>query len=281
MKQIYFWIIAFVITLFSAYYQRISGPTYPKKQKFIFYDTTINFKLLRSFEQDDAPIKINIPNELDAKLYFRKYPSTDSFEIIKFNKSDSNQIALLPKQAPAGKLQYYIIISSKDKIYYTNESNPVVIRFKGRVPKLVLIIHIIFIFATMLFANITGLFAIFKKDKQKILGQITLMLLLIGGAIFGPIVQKFAFGHFWTGIPLGWDLTDNKTLVALIAWILAVVLNLKKQRRWITIVAAILTLIIFAIPHSLFGSQLNYNTGKVIQGFLLLIVSINHLNFKK
>ncbi len=41
----------------------------------------------------------------------------------------------------------------------------------------------------------------------------TLGLLLVGGMILGPVVQKYAFGVFWTGVPWGWDLTDNKTLV--------------------------------------------------------------------
>jgi hypothetical protein len=40
--------------------------------------------------------------------------------------------------------------------------------------------------------------------------------------ILGPVVQYYAFGEFWTGVPFGWDLTDNKTLVAVIFWALAV-----------------------------------------------------------
>ncbi len=48
--------------------------------------------------------------------------------------------------------------------------------------------------------------------------------------ILGPIVQKYAFGELWTGIPFGWDLTDNKTLIAFLFWILAVIMNRKKER---------------------------------------------------
>ncbi len=58
----------------------------------------------------------------------------------------------------------------------------------------------------------------------------TLFLFIAGGMILGPLVQYFAFGELWTGIPFGWDLTDNKTLIALIFWILAVVMNRKKDR---------------------------------------------------
>ena len=84
--------------------------------------------------------------------------------------------------------------------------------------------------------------------------------------ILGPIVQKYAFGEFWAGIPYGWDLTDNKTLIAFVAWIVAIVFNRKKQKRWLIVVAALVTIIIFSIPHSMYGSELNYQTGTIQQG---------------
>jgi len=84
--------------------------------------------------------------------------------------------------------------------------------------------------------------------------------------IMGPLLQLYAFGDLWTGIPFGWDLTDNKTLIAYVAWIVALIMNRKGVNyRWI-IVATIVTLIIFSIPHSMFGSEFNYATGSVTQG---------------
>jgi hypothetical protein len=88
--------------------------------------------------------------------------------------------------------------------------------------------------------------------------------------ILGPIMQKYAFGEFWTGIPFGWDLTDNKTLIALIFWIIAVVMNRKKERPLYTILAAAVLLVIFSIPHSVLGSELDYSSGKVTQGLLMM-----------
>ena len=91
-------------------------------------------------------------------------------------------------------------------------------------------------------------------------------MLLIGGMIFGPITQNFAFGDYWTGVPYGWDLTDNKTLFAFVVWIIAMFGNRKTDRPWLALLAAIFVLIIFSIPHSLYGSELDHTTGKVIQG---------------
>ncbi|MEI6614889.1 MAG: hypothetical protein WCL37_08320, partial [Chrysiogenales bacterium] len=82
-----------------------------------------------------------------------------------------------------------------------------------------------------------------------------------GGLILGPLVQKYAFGAFWTGFPLGHDLTDSKTLLAVMVWLGA--FFLRKKSRWWTLLATVLMIVIYLIPHSLLGSELNYQTGKV------------------
>jgi hypothetical protein len=87
--------------------------------------------------------------------------------------------------------------------------------------------------------------------------------------ILGPLVQNYAFGELWTGIPFGWDLTDNKTLIALIFWILAVYMNRKSDKPVYTVLAAVILLLVYSIPHSLFGSQLDYASGQVTQGMIL------------
>jgi uncharacterized BrkB/YihY/UPF0761 family membrane protein len=124
-------------------------------------------------------------------------------------------------------------------------------------------------FVAMLFSTLAGLMAVFRYPKFKKYGVLTLILFAIGGIVFGPIVQYYAFGDLWTGIPFGWDLTDNKTLIALVVWIVAVVMNRKSDKPVYTILAAVILLIVFSIPHSLFGSQLDYASGEVTQGLIL------------
>jgi hypothetical protein len=46
-------------------------------------------------------------------------------------------------------------------------------------------------------------------------------------------------------------------------------MNRKKERPVYTVVAAVVLLMVFSIPHSLFGSQLDYTTGEVTQGIIL------------
>ena len=88
-------------------------------------------------------------------------------------------------------------------------------------------------------------------------------LLVLGGFVFGPIVQKYAFDIFWSGFPFGGDLTDNKTLFAAIALLVAVVTGKKKWNRWAVVVAMAVMFAIFSIPHSMRGSELNHQTGVI------------------
>jgi len=79
--------------------------------------------------------------------------------------------------------------------------------------------------------------------------------------ILGPIVQKYAFGDLWTGFPFGYDLTDNKVLIAVVFWVAA--FFLKKKSKWWVLAAAVIMLIIYLIPHSVLGSELDYDSGKM------------------
>jgi hypothetical protein len=90
----------------------------------------------------------------------------------------------------------------------------------------------------------------------------TILSLLLGGFILGPLVQWYAFGVWWSGVPFGYDWTDNKVLVELIFWLLALYLNRGERRdRQSVVLAGIITLVVYFIPHSIFGSEYDYRTG--------------------
>jgi hypothetical protein len=97
----------------------------------------------------------------------------------------------------------------------------------------------------------------------------TVALMSVGGMMLGPIVQKQAFGAYWTGFPWGYDLTDNKTLIMWIVWVGAAAVlqwrrDWKRAGRGVVMVAALVMMVVYLIPHSLRGSQLDY--GQVDQG---------------
>jgi len=261
-----FWALATIITLSAAYYQRTTGPTYPRSGKFIDNVNVFKYKLQRTCDTGkNLEIRIPIKNNTQGYLFYKRNNTPDKFTVIKMNNQNDTLIASLPTQPPAGKLLYTIrLLTSNEKSVLTE--NPVVARFKGSVPLYILIPHILFMFLAMFFSNYTGLIAIGNRPKKFKWAIVTIVITFIGGLILGPVVQKYAFGELWTGIPFGWDLTDNKTLIGFAGWVIAIIANYKKERRGWFIFAAILTLIVYSIPHSMFGSQLDYNSGVIKQG---------------
>lgn len=289
MKKFILWFLAFIITIFAAYYQRKTGPTYPKAMNVDINDSTYELKLVRSLGLDERPeVRLKIADTtVKAKLHFRRYKTTDEYTVSEFrykvypvNSLVMNSIfkiteekgfyAAVPQQPPAGKLEYFIELADSKGTQFLLKDNPLIIRFKGSVPSFILVPHIFFMFLAMLFSTLAGLMGITRDPLYKKYSWWTMIILIAGGMILGPLVQKFAFGELWTGVPFGWDLTDNKTLIALIFWIIAVAMNRKKDRPLFTILAAVVLLLIFSIPHSMFGSELDYASGQVTQGFILI-----------
>ena len=275
MKKWIVGILAFLITIGAAIYQKYTGPTYPKTISFIHQDKAISYTLPRSHETtDDCPVVLDKKFKTEnGFLYYKRYPTNDAYTKIPFSQSkDGGRLtAFLPKQPASGKLIYYIELYDRNKLIFSNADNQNIIRFKGHVPPYILIPHIIFMFFAMFFSTYTALRIVARLSYKRFI-WITLALLILGGLFFGPIVQKYAFGFYWTGIPFGWDLTDNKTLIAFIFWVYAVIRNMKHENKNSVFVAAIVTLIIFSIPHSMFGSQLDYSTGKMTQGIIWLFL---------
>ncbi len=265
-------VLAVLLTAGAVFYQRMTGPTYTKEVTFTFNDQNYQLTLPRSHSNNTTDCIIKLERKeltLSANLIYKKFPSDQAYDTLPFNREGDVLTVVVPSQPPAGKLQYYIQVYNGSLSTDVTKENPVVIRFKGNVPSHWLIVHIIFIFLAMLLSNFTGFLALFGNYKFRVFSMLTLFCLILGGLVFGPIVQKYAFGVYWSGVPFGFDLTDNKTLISFIFWIIAVIFNMKKERPGLTIIAAIVTIIIFSIPHSLFGSQLDHSTGQITTGWIL------------
>jgi len=272
MKIVFYWVLAVLITFAAIIYQRKTGPTYDKKVKVTIDNQEYKFKLIRSHGgTTDCKLELLMPDQNVAGiLTYKKYPTNDEWTNIEMVRQNDVLSGSLPNLPPAGKYEYKIILKKGEQNFDLTDGNSVLIRFKGDVPGSVLIPHIILMFFAMFLGNVAGIMALFKHNKYKFYGTLTVIFLFIGGMILGPLVQKYAFGEFWAGVPFAWDLTDNKTLVAFLFWVLAFFMNRTKERPVYTIVASIVMLIVYSIPHSMFGSQLDPETGKVIQGWIQL-----------
>ncbi|MGB8951664.1 MAG: hypothetical protein WCC06_03230 [Candidatus Aminicenantales bacterium] len=262
MKKFLFWFLAVIITLGSLVYQRRTGPTSPLRGKATIGDAVIHYRLPRSAENtSDCEVRIQVPvADITGYLEYKRFKTGDAWTKIPLERKESRLAAHLPSQPAAGKLAYRVILTKGREEAALPDRSSAIIRFRKPVPAPILILHVVVMFLALLFSTRAGLAALDRGSHPRKLALAAVLLLFIGGFLLGPLVQKFAFGPLWTGFPLSTDLTDNKTLIAMIGWIAAIVAGRKGKpaRGWI-LGAAILLLLVYSIPHSLLGSELDYS----------------------
>lgn len=254
--------LAFVITLASAVWQRLSGPTYPVRGHVVLGGKEISLKLDRSQAgPGDLPVRVKAPDTaVVGMLAYRRFPTSDPWSFVLMSRQGDDLLGALPRQPPAGKLEFQVrLVRDQETVLFP--PRPVVARFKREVPTSLLVPHIAAMFLGMLFSTGAGLAALVRGASLRWLTLLTLLLIVVGGLVLGPLVQKAAFGSYWTGIPFGWDLTDNKTLLVALFWIAAALRQRGgRSARVAVVLAALATLAVFAIPHSTWGSEIRWET---------------------
>jgi hypothetical protein len=272
--RITLWIVAVVLMLSAAVYQRLTGPTHPLRGEVSIAGSEHRYRLVRSGEsKEDARVAIPRPGEVaGASVCYKRYKTDDEFTSVPMEPEGDELVALLPSQPAAGKLEYFLEIETageKIRIPDAAEEN-VIIRFKDPVPIYFLLPHIVMMFLSVLIGMRAGLAALFDLRDMRVLAWTALVGMSIGGMTLGPVVQKFAFGAAWTGFPWGYDLTDNKMLILWVVWLAACAViwlehgERTRRGRVAVLVAALVMTVVYLIPHSLRGSELDYS--KVDQG---------------
>ncbi len=260
MKSIVLWIIAVVLTLASITFQRLTGPTHPTYGSVTIGGQKIKYSLPRSATSTmDEEIKVKATDlNITGQIRFRRYKSYDEWTTAYMKREGDNLSYFIPKQPMAGKVMYQVTLTDQAGNSKPLTDEPVIMRFKDPVPDFILFPHIFFMLAWMFMATRTGLQAFVRGKSLFKYTLVTTIFVICGGLILGPLVQKFAFHAFWTGWPIGHDLTDNKTIIAFIFWVIALWRVKKGRGRGWVIAAAVLTLVVYLIPHSTLGSEIDY-----------------------
>jgi len=273
------WLVAIAFTVGTFMYQDKTGPTYPFEGEIATAKGPAHFIFVRSeILSMELPVLLidPVPAGVGGRVEYRRFKSHDDWTIAPWARGGCRfsprgrafpmtglGVALPGLPDRAG--QYEILLKIDDgsgKLVSVTGDHPVYARFKGAVPTVVLITHVLVIFLSMMFATRTVLEALVDGNFKWMLWA-TIVSFLFGAFALGPLVQKYAFGVWWSGIPFGYDWTDNKVLVSIFAWAVAAFANRGARRNRASIYAAgIVTLLVYFIPHSIFGSEFDYRTGK-------------------
>ncbi|MEO1021610.1 MAG: hypothetical protein AAFW89_03630 [Bacteroidota bacterium] len=252
-------------------YQRSTGPTYEYKGHLENGGERYKYELIRSHETTGGA-KIELPSvgnvEYNASLNYKRYQTKDTVTSIDFKLDENNQfVAQLPVQPAAGKMEYFITGSIDGVAFNIPEKGKdnIVLRYKDPVSDFILVPHVTLMIIVIIFGIRAGLSALFDHDTMRRWTVIAFSAMTVGGMILGPLVQKSAFGEYWTGFPFGGDFTDNKMLIMWIVWALALAIIGFKPKKKETVSkiavlsAAVVMTVVYLIPHSMGGSTLDYD----------------------
>jgi hypothetical protein len=263
-SPILMWLLAFLVTLSLAYFQRATGPTHPARIVRDLSGVRYAIRLPRT-HGGTGGLRITIPSPAAGTtgiIAWRHFPSSEPWMQIPLVEKDGKLTATIPHQPPAGKVEYHLVLYPPNaQAVVLPSTKTLVARFKGAVPLSVLLPHILCMFLSMLLATRAVLGAVFWPARGvRVPVILTGAFLVAGGLILGPIVQFHAFGAYWTGWPYGYDLTDNKTLLAFLAWLPALIIALRRRPRAGWIVAGWIVMMgVFLVPHSMHGSQIDWS----------------------
>lgn len=232
---------------------------------------------------DEIPvISAKVKGASEVKLFYKIEEGGEFTSVVMRPKAGEEDIfeASMPVHPKGVKAWYYIEVKrqttqGETKITLPDKNSPdfkpVKLKFEGYVPAYIIIPHVLSIFGAIFFAVLTLFSAIdVRKVKRTLKESIkfpvwTVILMLLGFLPFGIAMNYFAFGTWWEAFPFGKDITDNKSQVILLFWLITLFLvkgtllgkgaekNLVSDRGYsnMVIISFIITVAMYAIPHSI------------------------------
>ena len=180
----------------------------------------------------------------------------------------------LPDLGKGARFRYAITVVAPDGRQIRLPERPdafYLLKFKGAASPVVLVLHIAFMFGSFFFMVLAlfGAIRILKRDEEKSStvrsARWVLTLSFIGGWPLGFLLNYQTFGMLWEGYPFGRDITDNKTQLMFVLWLVSLLLvrgsflgrGEGRDRigargfAWAIVASFIVSLGLFAIPHSM------------------------------
>jgi hypothetical protein len=227
--------------------------------------------------QPEIILHVKPPTEIDALVLYRT-PGEEEFKPAVMSEiSKGVWSARLPAGDKGDRLEYGFRIPQTNvheeggSSTVTSETGYYLIKYKGEVSGTVLVLHILCMFAAFFFIveAILGAFTMLfmGEEREFTIAQTRWVLLFsfLGGVPLGFVLNGQRFGPIWEAFPFGTDITDNKTQLIIIFWIIIAAMSWKSFacRRTgrdaagsgvfatAVIIASVLSLVLYLVPHSL------------------------------
>ncbi len=220
-------------------------------------------------------VKISVEGEDEVvpRVVFKNLSSGGKTPLEMKNKGPDLWAAKLPDLGKGQRAEYHFEIykGGKKVLRLPEGDGSLLIKYKGHISTPVLALHIVFMFAGFFFVTESFLGAVWIRFMGEGTGftirmmRAALACIFIGGWPIGFILNYQRFGPVWEGFPFGYDVTDNKTQIIFLFWLIASLLVRgsfyrgdsksdildRNQYTLAVMVCYAVTVILFMVPHSL------------------------------
>lgn len=200
--------------------------------------------------------------------------NSESIRVPMENTGGISWTGYLPSMEKGNRVRYFFEVATGEDCMVRlpeEKDRTLLVKYKGKVSSLVLFLHIIFMFGAFFFMIEAALSALEVLRKKEGKGATIVMIRWLmfftfaGGWPLGFILNMQRFGPVWEGFPFGYDITDNKTQLMFIFWIVTIFLSWssftgrseekdrlgRKGFAVVVLTSFVLSFAIFLIPHSL------------------------------
>ncbi len=305
---------AFILTVAMLYIARTASRGEP--EQYDHSDNGYSFAYLsvpKALEDSTVALLVSIKGTLDenARPVFRislagqDYTDLSSYASSPMIQSDSAYdvyYTYVTAGKRGGRFYYYFaVVDSLGKPIATftdKPGHPFLFKYIGHVPPLILIGHILLIFATFYFIVLAALDSLPVLAGRSGAGAMikrffwAAVCAFVGGYPFGFAMNWYAFDGFWEGVPFGTDATDNKTQLLFVYLLFMVFAGLhsltgKDKFRdtysprtlgWFGLGAFVVMLAIYLIPHSIqFSAALTYSVCYAYIALFIMLWLVGYL----
>ena len=257
------WAVACVVTVAAGVWQWHRGASGPQRGEVKISGQRVSYQLpSRGTAGEPLRVTVGVAPEVAGTVRWRHSQGEEPFQALTMLRDDDVLVSLLPAQPAGGWIEYELVLFGAFGLARIPSDEPVQVRSWGRASPLVVLPYLAAALLSVLFGVRAGLAAGFERPEARLLTWIAAACVTVCGVILGPLVQRSAFGAYWTGWPLGADVVDHKALVVWLAWIVAAVTMVPARgaadrfaRTVVTVAAAALVAVAF-LPDGLHVSRL-------------------------
>ena len=254
------WIVATLLTLVMAAWQRVSGPTFPIYGRADVGAAHVAYELERTHAGPGdhvvlVPEAEGLAGTLEWREHVERAADAGPWSAVPLAPVPGARTpslgAAIPHHGPGRKVDYRVTLRAGGATATLPPAGQATLRFRSDVPAWILIPHIVAMMGALLLSVRVALECFRREPKLRLLTFRALAALFLGGFPLGCAVSGYAFGQPWGGFPIGTDATDNKTLLAFLGWVIAAVAVTRfRNPRGYVIGAAVITFLVYLVPHS-------------------------------